>query len=684
MSSDPQSRQMDRSCSSKHQKSVGFVLSTPELREYVSVPQVVFVGMQTSGKSSLVEALVGLPFNFTGTGIATRVPLEISSTSTGAAPCAPHWHLRWDPPNPLRSRSRANLSTKRVRAELDDIHAELTSHELVCSVPVSLQLHWKRARNLTFIDLPGFKGNARDDHERVIQSEIFSMNQDIILSKRDETFVVVEPASSDASNYIAHQTFKDIVQDEEVGKSVVLVCSKFDLVKDVPELHDYLSDYIQYVRESFVLSCPHGEDRARRWDEELRRCNMFDTVHSSSISEEASWNRTGFGIENLAVWLENLVEQRLLDALPIIRRDLKKQLGDNAAMCAKYRSEEAKSTHKWIQKHLNAHVVEFTIALIRCWDARCLQRLPMRTRAEEHELLEKCGRVQRPTFHYQRSPVWLNPEYRSKTQALLLWDCPLAGSAQIRRLLREFEVSLFTRVMNLDENFKLILQNKVLSIRSGDGSCVAWNEVIVEIVRDMSVSLLSDDIAFLSDSVLAILEDWGQAIAETSIPSSVREQMLSALSRTLRTFLDESSFQMHKFIESAITTATHRAVPKAGATISELHELCMSLYDADSSAAVNRQLGNIGVTVTDLQVGKAKRLCMERLNLGVTVISQTLGAIFDSFFTSKFRTCLTPELVSWEREFTAASTNDVFEKKIAALEKRNDRISLWLQTLEEQ
>lgn len=661
-----------------------FLLANAELRKYVSIPKIVFVGMQTSGKSSLIEALVRLPFNFTGTGIATRVPLEISTISSLKAPVEPVWNLTWAPPAPLKFRRLVNISTSDIREELNDLHSELIAQELVCPIPVELQLHWRGAPNITFIDLPGFKGNARDQKEKDIQLKIYAMNKNIILKQRNETFVIVEPASSDASNYFAHQIFKDIVENDQLGKSAILACSKFDLVKDVPDLHEYLSDYGAYIKHAFVLSCPHGESRSQSWETRLQECNDFDIAHSAN--GKGVWTSTDFGVNKFATHLEKVLETRMIEALPRIKQDLTEKLMENAALRATYESEETKSIQTWIRTHLNAHVIEFTVSMIDSWDAKYLAVLPMRTRDDELALFQKRWKSQSNQnlqFDYRVSPIWTNPDYQPKTKHILLCDCPLAGSAQIRRVLREFEVSLFTRVMTLDDNFKLLLQNKVLSMRSADGSCSAWNEVIVEIVRDMASDLLFNDIEFLCKNVHVILEDWGAAIIATKseIPLMVRPEMLSALSEALEIFLSCSSMQMHKFVESAITSVTYRAVPKAGFTISEMHELCSSLYVSEPSNEINMQLGSIGVTVTDIQVGKAKRMCMERLNLGITVISQALGAIFDLFFTTQFRKSLTQEMVKWEHKFTAASTVDFYKKEIDFLENQHKIISSWLQEL---
>jgi GTPase SAR1 family protein len=53
------------------------VFSTIGTKQKVDIPQIVVVGSQSSGKSSVLESLVGKSFLPRGTGIVTRAPLVL-------------------------------------------------------------------------------------------------------------------------------------------------------------------------------------------------------------------------------------------------------------------------------------------------------------------------------------------------------------------------------------------------------------------------------------------------------------------------------------------------------------------------------------------------------------------------------------------------------------------------------
>ena len=47
------------------------------LDEHVKLPKIIVVGSQSSGKSSLLESIVGIDFLPRGSGVVTRRPLEL-------------------------------------------------------------------------------------------------------------------------------------------------------------------------------------------------------------------------------------------------------------------------------------------------------------------------------------------------------------------------------------------------------------------------------------------------------------------------------------------------------------------------------------------------------------------------------------------------------------------------------
>lgn len=51
------------------------------LDKHITLPKIIVVGSQSSGKSSLLESIVGLDFLPRGSGVVTRRPLELRLVS---------------------------------------------------------------------------------------------------------------------------------------------------------------------------------------------------------------------------------------------------------------------------------------------------------------------------------------------------------------------------------------------------------------------------------------------------------------------------------------------------------------------------------------------------------------------------------------------------------------------------
>ena len=51
------------------------------LEKHITLPKIIVVGSQSSGKSSLLESIVGLDFLPRGSGVVTRRPLELRLVS---------------------------------------------------------------------------------------------------------------------------------------------------------------------------------------------------------------------------------------------------------------------------------------------------------------------------------------------------------------------------------------------------------------------------------------------------------------------------------------------------------------------------------------------------------------------------------------------------------------------------
>ena len=121
------------------------------LQNYITLPRIAVLGTQSSGKSSLLESIVGLDFLPRGEGVVTRRPLEMRLV-----------HVQ---PNEKDNKPWAcfdnNKSEKFVNFEkVRDKINELTDKQAgknkgIIDDPIILTVYSTTCPDLTIIDLPG-------------------------------------------------------------------------------------------------------------------------------------------------------------------------------------------------------------------------------------------------------------------------------------------------------------------------------------------------------------------------------------------------------------------------------------------------------------------------------------------------------------------------------------------------
>nr|CAI5865972.1 unnamed protein product [Callosobruchus analis] len=111
----------------------------------IHLPQIVVLGSQSSGKSSVIESLVGKSFLPRGTGIVTRRPLILQLVY-----CPKDWGVF------LHAKDRVFRTFDEIRAEIEKETDRLAgTNKGICSEPINLKIYSTKVVNLTLVDLPG-------------------------------------------------------------------------------------------------------------------------------------------------------------------------------------------------------------------------------------------------------------------------------------------------------------------------------------------------------------------------------------------------------------------------------------------------------------------------------------------------------------------------------------------------
>ncbi|XP_024543962.1 dynamin-related protein 1E [Selaginella moellendorffii] len=198
-----------------------------------SLPSVVVVGGQSSGKSSVLESIVGRDFLPRGSGIVTRRPLVLQLHRTEDGPdYAEFLHL------PKKKFTDFALVRKEIQDETDRITGR---SKQISPVPIHLSIYSRNVVNLTMIDLPGLTKIAVDGQPESIVGDIENMVRSYV-EKENTIILAISPANQDIATSDAMKLAREV---DPTGDRTFGVLTKLDLMDkgtnaiDVLEGHSY-------------------------------------------------------------------------------------------------------------------------------------------------------------------------------------------------------------------------------------------------------------------------------------------------------------------------------------------------------------------------------------------------------------------------------------------------------------
>ncbi|KAL7120859.1 hypothetical protein ACP275_02G148000 [Erythranthe tilingii] len=184
-----------------------------------ALPSVAVVGGQSSGKSSVLESIVGRDFLPRGSGIVTRRPLvlQLQQTEKGQQEYAEFGHL------PRRRFTDFSLVRKEIQDETDRITGQTKQ---ISPVPIHLSIYSPSVVNLTLIDLPGLTKVAIEGQPESIAQDIENMVRSYV-EKPNCIILAISPANQDIATSDAIKLSKEV---DPSGERTFGVLTKLDLM----------------------------------------------------------------------------------------------------------------------------------------------------------------------------------------------------------------------------------------------------------------------------------------------------------------------------------------------------------------------------------------------------------------------------------------------------------------------
>ncbi|KAI3711236.1 hypothetical protein L2E82_41183 [Cichorium intybus] len=184
-----------------------------------ALPSVAVVGGQSSGKSSVLESIVGRDFLPRGSGIVTRRPLvlQLHKTEGRKEEYAEFGHL------PRRRFTDFALVRKEIADETDRITGKTKQ---ISPIPIHLSIYSPHVVNLTLIDLPGLTKIAVEGQSENIVEDIENMVR-LYVEKPNSIILAISPANQDIATSDAIKLAKEV---DPSGERTFGVLTKLDLM----------------------------------------------------------------------------------------------------------------------------------------------------------------------------------------------------------------------------------------------------------------------------------------------------------------------------------------------------------------------------------------------------------------------------------------------------------------------
>ncbi|PON73181.1 Dynamin superfamily, partial [Parasponia andersonii] len=177
-----------------------------ELSKMISLPTVAVVGSQSSGKSSVLEALVGRDFLPRGCDICTRRPLVLMLENRPPEKPADDG-VEWGEFSHLPGKRFYDFS--KIRREIQaETEREAGLNKGVSDKEILLKISSPNVLNMTLVDLPGITKVPVGDQPSDIEARIRKM---IMLHIGEENCIIlaVSPANSDLATSDALQMARE-------------------------------------------------------------------------------------------------------------------------------------------------------------------------------------------------------------------------------------------------------------------------------------------------------------------------------------------------------------------------------------------------------------------------------------------------------------------------------------------
>ncbi|KAF1345803.1 P-loop containing nucleoside triphosphate hydrolase protein [Delphinella strobiligena] len=193
------------------------LLQTVDQADTLTLPSIVVIGSQSSGKSSVLEAIVGHEFLPKGSNMVTRRPIELTLVNT------PDAHAEYGEFPALGLGKITDFA--QIQKTLTDLNLAVPEADCVSDDPIQLRICSPSVPDLSLIDLPGYIQVTGFDQPTALKQKISELCDKYIQSPN--IILAISAADVDLANSTALRASRRV---DPRGERTIGVVTKMDLV----------------------------------------------------------------------------------------------------------------------------------------------------------------------------------------------------------------------------------------------------------------------------------------------------------------------------------------------------------------------------------------------------------------------------------------------------------------------
>ncbi|PTB79848.1 hypothetical protein M440DRAFT_1468573 [Trichoderma longibrachiatum ATCC 18648] len=295
-----------RNTSAATNSSIRNILQKVGQSSSLTLPSIVVIGSQSSGKSSVLEAIVGHEFLPKGLNMVTRRPIELTLVNT------PDSTEEYGEFPDLGLRKVTDFSS--IQRTLTELNMAVSEAECVSHDPIHLTIYSRNVPDLSLIDLPGYIQVVGQNQPLQLKQKISELCDKYI--QPPNVILAISAADVDLANSAALRASRRV---DPRGERTIGVITKLDLV-DPARGAAILNDKQYPLRLGYVgvvSKAPHSQGLFKMGSSDLlatiaKNEKSYFSAHPHEFGPEAGVN---VGTLNLRKTLMRVLEQTMSSSL---------------------------------------------------------------------------------------------------------------------------------------------------------------------------------------------------------------------------------------------------------------------------------------------------------------------------------------------------------------------------------